>query len=149
MFEEEKLKRKECMAINKYNMFFISPVLCLQHWKRNHCRRDSIPQIQQKPLPGGSRFWKPSRSAQLWAGKAEKASRALDLQPGSCSTFWTLLVSATLTLALSSLQGHAIRNKATNRCLEISQGENYHYMLIIQECTGQSWRIQHHIKESS
>uniref|UniRef100_A0A3P9KQ15 Polypeptide N-acetylgalactosaminyltransferase n=1 Tax=Oryzias latipes TaxID=8090 RepID=A0A3P9KQ15_ORYLA len=46
-------------------------------------------------------------------------------------------------------QGHAIRNKATNRCLEISQGENYHYMLIIQECTGQNWRIQHHIKESS
>ncbi|RVE72294.1 hypothetical protein OJAV_G00060360 [Oryzias javanicus] len=46
-------------------------------------------------------------------------------------------------------QGNAIRNKATDRCLEISQGENYHYMLIIQACTGQRWRMQHLIQEST
>ncbi|KAM6937346.1 putative polypeptide N-acetylgalactosaminyltransferase 8 [Xenentodon cancila] len=40
-------------------------------------------------------------------------------------------------------QGHAIRNKATNRCLEIAQGENSHYQLIIQQCSAQSWRIEH------
>lgn len=52
-------------------------------------------------------------------------------------------------MGLSSLQGNAIRNTATNRCLEISQGQNYQYMLIIQECTGQRWRMQHLIQESS
>ncbi|XP_061577317.1 probable polypeptide N-acetylgalactosaminyltransferase 8 [Cololabis saira] len=40
-------------------------------------------------------------------------------------------------------QGDAIRNKATNRCLEIAQGENSYYQLIIQQCSGQSWRIEH------
>ncbi|XP_041852436.1 probable polypeptide N-acetylgalactosaminyltransferase 8 [Melanotaenia boesemani] len=39
-------------------------------------------------------------------------------------------------------QGHAIRNKATNRCLEVAMGERYDYQLIIQQCSGQSWRIQ-------
>ncbi|KAM9807920.1 putative polypeptide N-acetylgalactosaminyltransferase 8 [Neosynchiropus ocellatus] len=40
-------------------------------------------------------------------------------------------------------QGQAIRNKATKRCLEISQGESLNYELIIQKCTGQKWTIQH------
>uniref|UniRef100_A0A3Q3C740 polypeptide N-acetylgalactosaminyltransferase n=1 Tax=Haplochromis burtoni TaxID=8153 RepID=A0A3Q3C740_HAPBU len=38
----------------------------------------------------------------------------------------------------------AIINKATNRCLEIAQGANFYYKLIIQQCSGQSWRIEHH-----
>ncbi|XP_020494769.3 probable polypeptide N-acetylgalactosaminyltransferase 8 [Labrus bergylta] len=40
-------------------------------------------------------------------------------------------------------QGEAIRNKVTQRCLEVAQGENLFYALIIQQCSGQSWRIQH------
>ncbi|XP_035521617.1 probable polypeptide N-acetylgalactosaminyltransferase 8 [Morone saxatilis] len=40
-------------------------------------------------------------------------------------------------------QGQAIRNKATNRCLEVAQGENSYYELIIQQCSGQSWTIEH------
>ncbi|KAM4618191.1 putative polypeptide N-acetylgalactosaminyltransferase 8 [Polymixia lowei] len=40
-------------------------------------------------------------------------------------------------------QGQAIRNRATKRCLEIAEGKNSYYELIIQECTGQQWRIQH------
>lgn len=40
-------------------------------------------------------------------------------------------------------QGGFIRNKATNRCLEVAQGQNLYYALIIQQCTGQSWTIQH------
>ncbi|XP_071361574.1 probable polypeptide N-acetylgalactosaminyltransferase 8 [Trachinotus anak] len=43
-------------------------------------------------------------------------------------------------------QGQAIRNKATKRCLEVAQGENSYYELIIQQCSGQSWRIQHLVK---
>ncbi|MED6256631.1 hypothetical protein ATANTOWER_031314 [Ataeniobius toweri] len=39
-------------------------------------------------------------------------------------------------------QEREIRNKATNRCLEIAQGEIF-YQLIIQQCSGQSWTIQH------
>nr|XP_057943003.1 probable polypeptide N-acetylgalactosaminyltransferase 8 [Doryrhamphus excisus] len=40
-------------------------------------------------------------------------------------------------------QGREIQNKATRRCFEISQGQNYEYVLILQQCTGQSWTIQH------
>ncbi|XP_039988162.1 probable polypeptide N-acetylgalactosaminyltransferase 8 [Xiphias gladius] len=40
-------------------------------------------------------------------------------------------------------QGQAIRNKATERCLEIAPGESSYYELIIQRCSGQSWRIEH------
>uniref|UniRef100_A0A3B4ZMK8 Polypeptide N-acetylgalactosaminyltransferase n=1 Tax=Stegastes partitus TaxID=144197 RepID=A0A3B4ZMK8_9TELE len=40
-------------------------------------------------------------------------------------------------------QGQAIRNKETNRCLEIAQGEDSYYQLIIQQCSGQSWTIEH------
>ncbi|XP_073687866.1 probable polypeptide N-acetylgalactosaminyltransferase 8 [Garra rufa] len=44
-------------------------------------------------------------------------------------------------------QGNAIRNRKTNRCLEISQGENSDYHLILQTCTGQNWTIQHVVKD--
>ncbi|KAF7707671.1 probable polypeptide N-acetylgalactosaminyltransferase 8 [Silurus meridionalis] len=44
-------------------------------------------------------------------------------------------------------QGHAIKNKNTNRCLEIAQGEDSWYHLVIQACSGQKWRIQYVIKE--
>lgn len=44
-------------------------------------------------------------------------------------------------------QGQAIRNKATNRCLEIAQDTNYYYTLIIQQCSGQAWRIEHVITD--
>uniref|UniRef100_UPI0037E92C0C probable polypeptide N-acetylgalactosaminyltransferase 8 n=1 Tax=Semicossyphus pulcher TaxID=241346 RepID=UPI0037E92C0C len=40
-------------------------------------------------------------------------------------------------------QGKAIRNKATNRCLEVAQGQSTFYELLIQQCSGQSWRIEH------
>ncbi|TKS73160.1 putative polypeptide N-acetylgalactosaminyltransferase 8 [Collichthys lucidus] len=40
-------------------------------------------------------------------------------------------------------QGQAIRNKATNRCLEVTQKGNYG--IILQQCSGQSWRIEHPI----
>ncbi|XP_074533234.1 putative polypeptide N-acetylgalactosaminyltransferase 8 [Halichoeres trimaculatus] len=43
-------------------------------------------------------------------------------------------------------QGRAIRNKATNRCLEVAQGEHLYYQLILQQCSGQSWTIDHLIK---
>ncbi|XP_058252753.1 probable polypeptide N-acetylgalactosaminyltransferase 8 isoform X1 [Hemibagrus wyckioides] len=44
-------------------------------------------------------------------------------------------------------QGHAIRNKQTQRCLEIAQGEDSWYELIIQPCSAQTWRIQYVLKE--
>uniref|UniRef100_A0A3Q2CEH3 Polypeptide N-acetylgalactosaminyltransferase n=1 Tax=Cyprinodon variegatus TaxID=28743 RepID=A0A3Q2CEH3_CYPVA len=40
-------------------------------------------------------------------------------------------------------QGKEIRNKATDRCLEIAQGDNFYYQLILQKCSGQRWTIQH------
>uniref|UniRef100_A0A3P9Q6G7 Polypeptide N-acetylgalactosaminyltransferase n=1 Tax=Poecilia reticulata TaxID=8081 RepID=A0A3P9Q6G7_POERE len=39
-------------------------------------------------------------------------------------------------------QGREIRNKATQRCLEVAPGEYLDYQLVIQRCTSQSWTIQ-------
>ncbi|KAI4902815.1 hypothetical protein NFI96_016185 [Prochilodus magdalenae] len=44
-------------------------------------------------------------------------------------------------------QGQAMRNKGTNRCLEIAQGQDSYYQLVIQTCSGQHWRIQHVIRD--
>ncbi|XP_037116018.1 probable polypeptide N-acetylgalactosaminyltransferase 8 isoform X2 [Syngnathus acus] len=44
-------------------------------------------------------------------------------------------------------QGSSIRNRKTKRCLEIAQGENSYYQLIVQHCTGQIWNIQNYITE--
>ncbi|XP_066506078.1 probable polypeptide N-acetylgalactosaminyltransferase 8 [Hoplias malabaricus] len=46
-----------------------------------------------------------------------------------------------------SPQGQEIRNKHTNRCLEIAQGQDSYYHLVIQTCSGQHWRIQNVIKD--
>lgn len=40
-------------------------------------------------------------------------------------------------------QGGAIQNRHTKRCLEIARGPDGYYKLIIQQCTGQRWEIQH------
>ena len=54
-----------------------------------------------------------------------------------------MLLSHLLSLLNKLLQGQAIRNKATNRCLEVAQGENSYYQVIIQQCSGQSWTFEH------
>uniref|UniRef100_A0A8C3G4K9 Polypeptide N-acetylgalactosaminyltransferase n=1 Tax=Cyclopterus lumpus TaxID=8103 RepID=A0A8C3G4K9_CYCLU len=44
-------------------------------------------------------------------------------------------------------QDGAIQNRGTKRCLEMVTGDDGHYMLVVQQCTGQSWKIQHLIKD--
>uniref|UniRef100_A0A8C7TEW0 polypeptide N-acetylgalactosaminyltransferase n=2 Tax=Oncorhynchus mykiss TaxID=8022 RepID=A0A8C7TEW0_ONCMY len=44
-------------------------------------------------------------------------------------------------------QGKAIQNRQTKRCLEIAPGEDTFYQLIIQECSGQHWKIRNLIKD--
>uniref|UniRef100_A0A8C9RCI6 Polypeptide N-acetylgalactosaminyltransferase n=1 Tax=Scleropages formosus TaxID=113540 RepID=A0A8C9RCI6_SCLFO len=44
-------------------------------------------------------------------------------------------------------QGEAIKNRETNRCLEVRLGTNAGYHLILQECSGQHWTIKHVITE--
>nr|XP_055048779.1 probable polypeptide N-acetylgalactosaminyltransferase 8 [Misgurnus anguillicaudatus] len=52
-----------------------------------------------------------------------------------------------LHIEWSFSQGQEIRNKNTSRCLEVAQGEDSLYHLVIQNCTGQNWKIQHVVKE--
>ncbi|XP_061644167.1 probable polypeptide N-acetylgalactosaminyltransferase 8 isoform X2 [Phyllopteryx taeniolatus] len=42
-------------------------------------------------------------------------------------------------------QGTSIQNRETKRCLEIAQGQDSYYQLIVQRCTGQIWNIQNYI----
>ncbi|XP_029901491.1 probable polypeptide N-acetylgalactosaminyltransferase 8 [Myripristis murdjan] len=44
-------------------------------------------------------------------------------------------------------QGGSIQNRDTKRCLEIAVGADSFYKLIIQQCTGQNWKIQNLIKD--
>ncbi|KAF7229289.1 probable polypeptide N-acetylgalactosaminyltransferase 8 [Nothobranchius furzeri] len=40
-------------------------------------------------------------------------------------------------------QGGPIQNRETKRCLEIAPGEDGHFSLVVQQCSGQRWNIQH------
>uniref|UniRef100_A0A8P4KHP0 Polypeptide N-acetylgalactosaminyltransferase n=1 Tax=Dicentrarchus labrax TaxID=13489 RepID=A0A8P4KHP0_DICLA len=43
-------------------------------------------------------------------------------------------------------QNGPIQNRETKRCLEVAMGEDSYYKLVIQQCSGQSWKIQNLIK---
>lgn len=40
-----------------------------------------------------------------------------------------------------------IQNRETKRCLEVAMDEDGYYKLVLQKCTGQSWKIQNLIKD--
>ncbi|TKS90765.1 putative polypeptide N-acetylgalactosaminyltransferase 8 [Collichthys lucidus] len=44
-------------------------------------------------------------------------------------------------------QNGPIQNRETKRCLEIKMGENGYYTLVVQNCTGQSWKIDNVIED--
>nr|XP_040030108.1 probable polypeptide N-acetylgalactosaminyltransferase 8 isoform X2 [Gasterosteus aculeatus aculeatus] len=44
-------------------------------------------------------------------------------------------------------QDGPIQNRETKRCLEIVMADHGAYALVVQQCTGQSWKIQYLIKE--
>uniref|UniRef100_A0A8C8DE11 Ricin B lectin domain-containing protein n=1 Tax=Oryzias sinensis TaxID=183150 RepID=A0A8C8DE11_9TELE len=46
-------------------------------------------------------------------------------------------------------QGGRIQNKQTKRCLEVAWGQDGHFKLIVDQCSGQSWKIQHVIDHIS
>ncbi|XP_070709566.1 probable polypeptide N-acetylgalactosaminyltransferase 8 [Pempheris klunzingeri] len=41
-----------------------------------------------------------------------------------------------------------IQNRETKRCLEIAMDDNGYYKLVVQQCSGQSWKIQNLIKDN-
>lgn len=45
-----------------------------------------------------------------------------------------------------TFQGGSIQNRETKRCLEIAEGEDGYYKLVVQQCSDQSWKIQNLIK---
>ncbi|XP_036616574.1 probable polypeptide N-acetylgalactosaminyltransferase 8 [Trichosurus vulpecula] len=45
-------------------------------------------------------------------------------------------------------QGEAIINRNTKRCMELKKGPSESYIIVFQECTGQSWNIQHFVRNS-
>ncbi|XP_072506663.1 probable polypeptide N-acetylgalactosaminyltransferase 8 [Notamacropus eugenii] len=45
-------------------------------------------------------------------------------------------------------QGEAIINRNTKRCMEVKKGPSESYIIVFQECTGQSWNIQYIVRNS-
>uniref|UniRef100_A0A3B4YH78 Polypeptide N-acetylgalactosaminyltransferase n=1 Tax=Seriola lalandi dorsalis TaxID=1841481 RepID=A0A3B4YH78_SERLL len=46
-----------------------------------------------------------------------------------------------------STQDGPIQNRETKRCLEVAMGEDNNYKLVVQQCSGQGWKIQNLIKD--
>ncbi|XP_068572829.1 probable polypeptide N-acetylgalactosaminyltransferase 8 [Cebidichthys violaceus] len=46
-------------------------------------------------------------------------------------------------------QDGPIQNRETKRCLELLMDDHGYYILVVQQCTGQSWKIQHLMKHQS
>ncbi|XP_023268864.1 probable polypeptide N-acetylgalactosaminyltransferase 8 [Seriola lalandi dorsalis] len=44
-------------------------------------------------------------------------------------------------------QDGPIQNRETKRCLEVAMGEDNNYKLVVQQCSGQGWKIQNLIKD--
>uniref|UniRef100_A0A3Q3MAA9 Polypeptide N-acetylgalactosaminyltransferase n=1 Tax=Mastacembelus armatus TaxID=205130 RepID=A0A3Q3MAA9_9TELE len=44
------------------------------------------------------------------------------------------------------LQNGPIQNRETKKCLEIAEDQDGYYKLVVQQCSGQSWKIQNLIK---
>ncbi|XP_027128241.1 probable polypeptide N-acetylgalactosaminyltransferase 8 [Larimichthys crocea] len=44
-------------------------------------------------------------------------------------------------------QNGPVQNRETKRCLEVKMGENGYYKLVVQNCTGQSWKIDNVIED--
>ena len=46
-------------------------------------------------------------------------------------------------------QGGPIQNRGTKRCLEIAMDEDGYVRLFVNQCSGQSWKIQHVISNNN
>lgn len=46
----------------------------------------------------------------------------------------------------SSIQGRAVVNRATKRCLEMKKDTSGIYVLVLQNCTTQVWTIQYTVR---
>lgn len=44
-------------------------------------------------------------------------------------------------------QNGPIQNRETKRCLEIAMDQDHVYKLVVEQCSGQSWKIQHFVKQ--
>ncbi|MBN3304574.1 GALT8 acetylgalactosaminyltransferase, partial [Amia calva] len=116
--------------------------------------------VDHGPVPGtvpiayGCHYYSPQhtffrKSGQLYIGgiKSHKYNNNRCLvDPGSGNTPRLYECNVAKEKGMSSLwdfkQGKALKNKITQRCLEVNQGE-----LVIQNCTGQGWEIQHTITD--
>ncbi|XP_024147333.1 probable polypeptide N-acetylgalactosaminyltransferase 8 [Oryzias melastigma] len=45
-------------------------------------------------------------------------------------------------------QGGQIKNRKTKRCLEVARGKDGYFSLVVQQCSGQSWKIQHVVNQT-
>ncbi|XP_073799093.1 probable polypeptide N-acetylgalactosaminyltransferase 8 isoform X2 [Danio rerio] len=125
---------------------------------KTHC-------IDQGPVPGsvpvlfGCHYYGPQRcyykrTGEIYVGSIKShtynSNRCLT-DPGSGSTVTLYNCKYAKEKGFSIYwdftQGKEIRNKKTNRCIELAQGQDTYYYLVLQACTGQEWTIQHAFEE--
>lgn len=71
----------------------------------------------------------------------------VDPGPGSHAGLYECREAKNFHLLWDFNPGGQIQNRETKRCLEIVNDKNGDYQLILQQCSGQRWNVQHVIRE--
>ncbi|KAA0724476.1 putative polypeptide N-acetylgalactosaminyltransferase 8 [Triplophysa tibetana] len=163
----ERKKLREKLHCKPFKWYLENVYPLLDTWEditgygalKNDLQKDLC--IDQGPVPGsvpivyGCHYYGPqncylNRNGEIYIGgiKSHKynSNRCL-MDSGSGSTPTLNDCKNGFNMQWNFSQGTSIINKNTNRCLEIAQGEDSYYYLVLQKCTGQKWRIQHAVKE--
>ncbi|XP_062425940.1 probable polypeptide N-acetylgalactosaminyltransferase 8 [Rhea pennata] len=148
---------------NIYPNLVVLPNIVAYGTMRNTLKEDIC--IDQGPVPGNTPImyvchaYSPQHifyhsTGEIYVGglcaRLNKVDRCLT-DPGNgdlpvleqCDT----AVNRGLNLYWDFKQGSAVINRNTRRCLEITGDNQSSYRLVMQACSGQSWNIQHTLKD--
>ncbi|XP_053271107.1 probable polypeptide N-acetylgalactosaminyltransferase 8 [Pleuronectes platessa] len=115
--------------------------------------------IDQGPVPGNTpiiypcHFWSPQHcyyrtNGQIYIGRIKSHkynNRCLvDSGSGAPPGLYDCKVAKQKNFPMlwDFKQGEPIQNRDTKRCLELGKDENGYSKLVVQQCTGQNWKIQ-------
>lgn len=87
-------------------------------------------------------LWMPCRGLRF--PSSVSLSMAGRVGGGGCCTTGAFQYPDSVSLPI---QGRAVRNRATQRCLEIKKDTSGYFVPVLQTCTTQGWTIQHTVRD--
>uniref|UniRef100_A0A3Q3X7H4 Ricin B lectin domain-containing protein n=1 Tax=Mola mola TaxID=94237 RepID=A0A3Q3X7H4_MOLML len=111
--------------------------------------------VDQGPIPGNSPILYPCHYYQPQV-LARSTLVELNLTNTTATAVWWTPAQETSTccgtsnryrLQFNQSSNGPIQNRETKRCLEIAMDQDHVYKLVVEQCSGQSWKIQHFVKQ--